>query len=675
MRFLHILKGVFMKKGKMTKAFSRVLSVFMILLMGVTVFNLKTVYSEGETQLIELQENNSEKLGFDGSNYVSVDDASAGVYKILESSTEYDDRNTMSSDYDMELNKVYQVVYPDALTLVDGTKRTVRVSVQLLQDSTYSGSDPSFSKVLIYKGSKADYFNRVRIYWREAQDAKVKWTIELFKDAACTQKNDKYVLTGLEDPDESDYYFDTTGKTIFYKQPKDYSTKNDSILDTSHGYQLVQGTNGGLIRTGATPGTSPDGYNEALFLVDMYDKFEFTTRTYRNGMITVPFFYALSYKVIYDANSPTGSYTGNTPTQNNQFGEPNKIANNGYAVDGYKFVGWNMKANNTGKAFAEGDDYNVKEADDANNTFNTAIPAGGSVTIYAQWTPVYTLRFNANYEPDAKDTSGSMSNITPIEYGEQKNLTKNAFSTSNYRFVGWNTKPDGSGKSFSDEDAFKSSSFGLTDNPSEGVPGVVVDVYGQWVPIYNVKYDMNLPSDGTPASDNKQVDPQNQLDFGPTQTMNKNTFTSNEYRWVGWNTKPDGSGIDFDDLDKYNETSFDTTVNPGDTVTLYAKWELWTHKIHYDAGGGEGTMKTQEFTYKDKEMVSKPNEFWKDGHKFAGFLYKDEVTGTETIYYDIYDFADILIGLGKGSEITLIALWEKLPEITAPYTPPVTGIR
>ena len=671
-----------MKKSRTFTGLRSFLSVLMVLLIGLTVFGVKAVYAEGETELQELKEDNSQLLEFKVSEenpYVSEDDPENNIYQIKESAVEYEQRDALGAEYIMEVGKVYRVTYPNALTLVDGTKLTVRVDVEALQNSTYVGPNPSYSKVLIYRGSAEPQFNyMVRVYWREAQDAKIKWTISLYKDPECTQPNDRMVLTGLEDPDESDYVFDTTGRSVFYKEPEDIAVTGDSILNPYHGYQFTTGTDGGFRRINATLGVSPSGYTRALFLVSLPDKFEFVTRTYRNGTLIVPFFYGLCYKVVYDANSPTGAYTGTVEAQNNQFGADKQIAMNGFAVDGYVFDGWNTVAKPTeedpGIAFAEEDPYNVPVVDDAENTFKQAVPAGGEVKIYAQWLPAYTLHFDANYKPDAIGTDGSMEDITPIQYGEEEILTKNAFSTKNYRFVGWNTEPDGSGTSFVDEAAFKSSSFGLTDDPKEGEPGVVVNLYAQWEPEYNVEYKINLPSDGTEAPESVQVPTQTELAFGETNTLNPNTFASIEYQWVGWNTAADGSGKSFANLEQFTDTSFDREVKPGDTVTLYAQWELWKHKIHYDANGGTGTMDTQVFTYKDKEMVSKRNEFTRDKYKFLGFLYTAP-DGTSTLYQSINDFAAILKGLGKGSEITLVAQWERIIVPSKPtYNPPVTGV-
>ena len=42
-----------------------------------------------------------------------------------------------------------------------------------------------------------------------------------------------------------------------------------------------------------------------------------------------------------------------------------------------------------------------------------------------------------------------------MTYDEAKNLTKNTFTKTNYTFTGWNTKADGSGTNYTDEQSVK----------------------------------------------------------------------------------------------------------------------------------------------------------------------------------------------------------------------------
>lgn len=88
-----------------------------------------------------------------------------------------------------------------------------------------------------------------------------------------------------------------------------------------------------------------------------------------------------------------------------------------------------------------------------------------NVTYYAHWTPItYTIAFNAN------GGSGSMSNMT-MTYNVAKNLTSNAFSRTNYTYVGWNTKSDWSGTNYSN---------GQSVNNLTITNGTTITLYAKW---------------------------------------------------------------------------------------------------------------------------------------------------------------------------------------------------
>lgn len=68
------------------------------------------------------------------------------------------------------------------------------------------------------------------------------------------------------------------------------------------------------------------------------------------------------------------------------------------------------------------------------------------MTLYAKWQGIsYKVKFNGN-----GSTSGSMKTKT-MTYGSGKKLTANAFKKKGNTFTGWNTKADGSGKSYSNK--------------------------------------------------------------------------------------------------------------------------------------------------------------------------------------------------------------------------------
>ena len=71
-------------------------------------------------------------------------------------------------------------------------------------------------------------------------------------------------------------------------------------------------------------------------------------------------------------------------------------------------------------------------------------------------------------------------------------MTKNGYSKTGYTFKGWNTKADGSGTSYADEQRVKN----LTS-----INGATIVLYAQWEPIsYTIKYDGNGATDGSTAS-------------------------------------------------------------------------------------------------------------------------------------------------------------------------------
>lgn len=99
----------------------------------------------------------------------------------------------------------------------------------------------------------------------------------------------------------------------------------------------------------------------------------------------------------------------------------------------------------------------------------TSIKKGstGNKTLYAKWEAnKYTIKFNGN-----GSTSGKMSSLTSCKYGKNYKLTANKFKKKGYTFVGWNTKKNGSGKTYKNKQSIKN----LTSKN-----GGTVTLYAQW---------------------------------------------------------------------------------------------------------------------------------------------------------------------------------------------------
>ena len=83
---------------------------------------------------------------------------------------------------------------------------------------------------------------------------------------------------------------------------------------------------------------------------------------------------ATTAKITYKVNLPAGvtKYDGKTDDTEGEINQPVKVAANGFAIEGYKFVKWTEKADGSGQSY-----------DPAQNATVT-LPKGG-VTLYAQW--------------------------------------------------------------------------------------------------------------------------------------------------------------------------------------------------------------------------------------------------------------------------------------------------
>ena len=78
--------------------------------------------------------------------------------------------------------------------------------------------------------------------------------------------------------------------------------------------------------------------------------------------------------------------------------------------------------------------------------------------------PHYKVKFDAN------GGTGTMSDMDFV-YGTAQNLTANTFARSEYEFIGWNTKADGTGTSYADKESV---------NNLSTIDGDEITLYAQW---------------------------------------------------------------------------------------------------------------------------------------------------------------------------------------------------
>ena len=315
-----------------------------------------------------------------------------------------------------------------------------------------------------------------------------------------------------------------------------------------------------------------------------------------------------TYTISFYSNGGAGSMNDQVAER----GSAVKLNANTFKRDNYMFAGWNTKQDGTGTNYAD------------RTLVKDIAVAGGKITLYAQWKlQTYIIRYDAN------GGSGKMDDQT-LNRGEASSLSENKFSRDDFDFTGWNTKSDGTGKSYSDKEHVK-------DLASAGEN---VTLYAQWSSMtYKIRYDAN---GGSGAMNDQSVA------RGASVKLAANLFSRENYYFTGWNTREDGSG------DNYAaDASVKNLASAGETVTLYAQWKIQTYTIHYDANGGSGTMEDQTMNRGESETL-KPNGFTREDHYFTGWNTKPDGTG---VSYD--NEAEVSNLAASGVTATLYAQWKK----------------
>lgn len=174
----------------------------------------------------------------------------------------------------------------------------------------------------------------------------------------------------------------------------------------------------------------------------------------------------------------------------------------------------------------------------------------------------------------------------------------------------WNTKSDGSGKSYSENGGILAKDFAdLKDSDKS------VTLYANWKPNnYKVRYNGNGATSGT-MTDSAHV-------YDTTKVLTKNAYARTGYTFTGWNTKADGKGTAYVDGDSVKNL----TASKDGVVTLYAQWKANRYTLTYNANGGTVSASSKTLQYGDAfGTLPTPK---RDGHRFLGW-YTSATGGTK----------------------------------------------
>ena len=171
-----------------------------------------------------------------------------------------------------------------------------------------------------------------------------------------------------------------------------------------------------------------------------------------------------SYSINYNLNKGSGSTTpsGDTSKQTQKYttsvnlhDEPTR--------EGYIFSGWNTQADGKGESYSAGQSVNKLVSSD-----------GGSITLYAQWTPItYTISYNANGGTHVRTNSstktdesltrssevnqfvGGSTATATYTFDTAKNLTTNGFTWEGHTFLGWSENANATTETYKNSESIK----------------------------------------------------------------------------------------------------------------------------------------------------------------------------------------------------------------------------
>lgn len=211
---------------------------------------------------------------------------------------------------------------------------------------------------------------------------------------------------------------------------------------------------------------------------------------------------------------------------------------------------------------------------------NGGLAYTSSVKIYNIYgvVPVsYKVRYNANGGTGTMSDTDAIyqgsdtldSKINYYYYKEYK-LRKNTFTKSGYKFVGWNTKSDGTGDWYLDENIFRDLA---------NTEGAVATLYAQWEKLpYKITFDIQGGSYSYTGNDNKVL--VHQKNNGYLQSLE-----GNKKMWLGADGSyyKEFSDSDWDSTENRSKVAY--VLTPNKTGEQFIGWYAPDGTKVFDAGG------------------------------------------------------------------------------------------
>lgn len=251
-----------------------------------------------------------------------------------------------------------------------------------------------------------------------------------------------------------------------------------------------------------------------------------------------------------------------------------------------------------------------------------------------QFNGVFTISYNLN--------GGNNNSNNPASYSSQEKVILYDATRTGYKFAGWYT-----------DETFNSEQI-VTIN--KGTTGDIV-LYAKWERNkYNIKYESNDPLD---ASSNVIGNmPNSTHSFDIESNLSPNLYYLSGWKFIGWNTNVDGTGVSYQD----KQIILNLSNDEGAEITLYAQWCPISYQIIYHSnkpnsasGLMTGNMETSSHIY-DVETNLNKNTYKLVGWTFTGW--NTQFDGKGDNYDDKQSISNLSI-IDK-SDVTLFAQWKQI---------------
>ena len=210
--------------------------------------------------------------------------------------------------------------------------------------------------------------------------------------------------------------------------------------------------------------------------------------------------------------------------------------------------------------------------------------ANATVNVYVR--EQYKITYNGN-----GNTGGSGPAPNPVSKAHGLNITlpTNSYTKTGYTANGWNTNAAGTGTHYNN-----GASYSGNGNAT---------LYAQWTAnTYYVKFNGNGATSGSMSNQT--------FTYDKAQNLTANAFAKTGYTFAGWATSASGSVAYTDKQSVKNLTS-----SNGETVNLYAKWNVVSYTITYNENGGN-TVSDLSYTI---ESTSTLTSTTRTGYTFNGW--------------------------------------------------------